>query len=108
MAARKKKTEKAEIAPAIIAIPSVDSKALSAITKFADQERRSSAATTEAERALLVLVRSADEIVQQAGDIDPETFGANAIERERYAKKINRLADSIEKVRIQVVDLLAA
>lgn len=106
MAAKQK--GKATVAPAIIAIPEVNMKDLKKIVAFADTERRSTAATNETERALSALVRTADEIAQQAGDIPTDDFTGSAVEKERRAKRIGKIVESLEKVRASVNELAVA
>lgn len=106
MAAKQK--GKATVAPAIIAIPEVNVKDLNKIVAFADEERRSHAAMIETERALSVLVQTADEIAQQAGDIPTAEFSGSPIEKERRAKKVNKIVEALEKVRASVSELATA
>jgi hypothetical protein len=110
MAAKKKEATApvVEVAPATITVPTVDLKAVGRVVAWAERERRSTAAVNEAERALSVLVRTADEIVTQAGDIATDAHSGSPIERERHAKKIARAVESLEKVRSTVAELAAA
>lgn len=96
------------VAPTIIAIPEVNMKDLGKIMSFADNQRRSHDAEVDAERALSVLVRTADEIAAQAGDIHTQDHPGSAVEKERFARKVNNLVASLEKVRTSVAELAVA
>lgn len=106
--ATKNKSATPEVHPSVVAIQNVNSQAFAKAMRWADTERRANAATVEAERALSVLVRTADEIAVQAGDIATHAHSGTPTERERHAKKIQRLNEALEKVRVGVAELAAA
>lgn len=106
--AAKKKGETPEVHPSVLAIKQVDLKAFAGAMQWADKERRNTAATNEAERALSALVQTANEIATQAGDIPTDLHSGSPIERERAARKIVRLTESLDKVRASVAELAAA
>jgi len=107
MAARKpaSKAVQNDAPPVVIAIHEVNMKDLGKIVQFADTQTRAHEATVETERALSVLVREADEIAQLAGDIHADE--GSAVERERHARKIKRLNETLGKVRASVAELAA-
>jgi hypothetical protein len=106
--AAKKKEAAPEVHPSLVAIHKVDPKAFAGAMQWADKERRSTAATNEAERALSVLVQTAAEIASQAGDIPTDTHSGTPIERERAARRIQRLNETLSKVRTSVAELASA
>jgi hypothetical protein len=108
VAAKKKMEDIVEVAPGTITTVILSSKTAHKVSVWADKERRSTAAVNEAERALSILVRTADEIAQQAGDIASDGHSGSPAERERHAKRIARAAQNLEKVRITVAELAAA
>ena len=94
--------------PAIIAIPEVNTKDLGKIMSFADNQRRTHDAKADAERALSALVRTADEIAVEAGDIHTDDRAGSAVDSERFARKVKNLVASLEKVRESVHELAMA
>ena len=91
--------------PAIIAIPEVNKKALGKIVSFAEMNKRRYDATKDTERALSALVREADQIATLAGDVHADH--GTTIERERHARKIDRLTATLGKVRADIAELAA-
>ncbi len=109
--ATKKKPDIPEVTephPSVILVQGIDHKALAGVMRWADKERRSAAATTEAERALQDLARTASEIATEVGDIATDAHEGTPIERERHAKKIQRALVALEKVHVSVTELAHA
>lgn len=105
MATRKPVRKMGDNPPAIIAIPEVNAKALGKIISFAEMNKRAHDATVETERALSALVQEADEIATLAGDVHAD-YGT-PVERERHARKIIRLTQTLGKVRADIAELAA-
>lgn len=97
-----------EVHPSVTVAQKMDHAALAQAMNWADKERRSTAATNDAERALSVLVQTAQDIASTAGDIASDAHGGSPIERERHAKRIERVNVALDKVRVSVAELAAA
>lgn len=111
MVTKRKKPEIPEAVephPSVVTMQNIDHHSLASVMRWADKERRSTAATNEAERALSALAETASAIAAEVGDIASDAHSGTPIERERHAKKIQRALVALEKVHVSVGELTHA